>query len=243
MKLKVLGCGDAFASEGRFNTSFLIQSESMNILIDCGASTLIRMKQEGITALDIDVIIITHFHGDHYGGLPFQIISNKFEHNRTKHLSIFGPKGIKEKVYALQEAMYPGTSPLIDEMGVSVVEIKEDKWFNYSELSILLKPVKHSPPSNPHGVKVKLEDKIFAFSGDTEWTDALISLAKDTDLFICECNNLNEDSPGHLSYKTIISKADKLKTKRLMLTHMGSEVIAVPKMHFERLEDGMEVVF
>ncbi len=243
MKLKVLGCGDAFASEGRFNTSFLLQTSTANILIDCGASTLIRMKQEGLMALDIDVIFITHFHGDHYGGLPFQIISNQFEHARTKPLAIYGPVGLKEKLQNLQEAMYPGTGELLDEKYLSIYEIKSDEWMSRNGLSILYKTVKHAPPSNPHGLKLKIEDKIFGFSGDTEWTDALLALAKDTDLFICECNNLNEDSPGHLSYKTIIAQAEKFKTKRLLLSHMGSEVIHAPKLHFERLEDGMEISF
>ena len=243
MKLKVLGCGDAFGSEGRFNTSFLIIENDRNILVDCGASTLIRMKQEEYSALDIDVIIITHFHGDHYGGIPFQIISNKFEHSRTKSLTIFGPQGLKKKLIALQEAMYPGTEELLEEKHISIIEIEANKWIENSALSVMYIPVKHSPPSNPHGIKLKISGKIFAFSGDTEWTEALLTLAKDSDIFICECNNLKDDSPGHLSYRTIVTFAKKLETKRLLLSHMGTEVIHAPKLHFERLSDGMEINF
>ena len=49
LTLKVLGCGDAFGNEGRFNTSFLVSSEEESVLLDCGASTLIRLKQEKVS--------------------------------------------------------------------------------------------------------------------------------------------------------------------------------------------------
>lgn len=243
MILKVLGCGDAFASGGRFNTSFLLKSNDKTVLIDCGASTLIKMKQEGYSSLDIDEIIITHFHGDHYGGIPFQIISNRFEHARTKTLTIFGPEGIRQKLFSLQEAMYPGTGELLEENHIRIVEVVSDQWWTDQHLSILYVPVKHAPPSNPHGVKLKIDEKVFAFSGDTEWTDALLNLAEDSDLFICECNNMNDESPGHLSYKSLEERRHLFNTKRMMFSHMGTQMLEAPKLNIERLEDGMEVSF
>lgn len=243
MRLKVLGCGDAFASGGRFNTSFLLFDEGKNVMIDCGASTLIRLKQESINPTDIDTIIITHFHGDHFGGIPFLILSNKIEYDRKKPLIIWGPKGVKEKVVALQEAMYPGTSDLIDEMQVTFKEYIEDVWVEVGGISVFAKQVIHSPASNPHGVKVKLGNKIFAFSGDTEWTDHLIELAENSDLFICECNNFNEDSPGHLSYQKLIKKSFLFNAKRLMINHLGMNVLREDGLKIEKLDDGMEVEF
>ncbi|MFY0600621.1 MAG: MBL fold metallo-hydrolase [Cyclobacteriaceae bacterium] len=242
MILKVLGCGDAFASGGRFNTSFLLKG-SKNILVDCGASTLISMKKQGISPVDIDVIIVTHFHGDHYGGIPFQVISNKIEYNRSKPLIICGPKGVRERVYALQEAMYPGTMGLIEEIGISFQEYHADSWVDVGDLQIFAKEVIHSLPSSPHGIKVDIDGKMFAFSGDTEWTENLIALSDQSDLFICECNNLYEDSPGHLSYRTLLEKRSLFKTKRLMINHMGNDVLDVEEIEIERLKDGMEVSF
>ncbi|WP_421879406.1 MBL fold metallo-hydrolase [Marinoscillum sp.] len=243
MKLTVLGCGDAFASEGRYTTSFLVSDEQTNLLVDCGASTLIRLKQLNISPEAIDVIVITHFHGDHYGGIPFLIISNKVQHDRKRPMKIVGPKGVREKVYQLQEALYPGTSTMLDELPITIEEYGEDFVQIAESIEVRGLSVTHSPPSNPHGVQVKWNDKLFGFSGDTEWDDHLIDLATGTDLFIVECNNLWQDSPGHLSYRTIMDRRDDFLTGRLLLTHMGSEVINEPDLGIERLQDGMVLDF
>jgi ribonuclease BN (tRNA processing enzyme) len=71
MQLRFVGCGDALGSGGRFNTCFHVTGDSVNFLIDCGASSLPALKRLGIAREAIDLILITHFHGDHFGGLPF----------------------------------------------------------------------------------------------------------------------------------------------------------------------------
>ncbi|XOV94769.1 MAG: MBL fold metallo-hydrolase [Bacteroidota bacterium] len=240
LNIKVLGCGDAFASEGRFNTSFLIESEEQKLLLDCGASTLIRLKQERVDVLDISTVIITHFHGDHFGGLPFLVLARYFEAGSREPFTIFGPPGIKEKVFQLQEALYPGTTNLLDELKVEFIEFKENTWIGDQGLSVYAKKVVHSPPSNPHGVKINLNESVIGFSGDTEWTDQLIDLAEGTDLFICECNFYTKDGPGHLSYKTIQKHIRQLKAKKIYLSHMNTEVLNAHEFELVRLADGME---
>lgn len=239
MKLTVIGCGDAFASSGRFNTSFLLEQNGKKILVDCGASTLIRLKQLGISVLDIQTIIITHFHGDHFGGIPFFVLSSQIEHQRKGGFTIIGPTGIKEKVFQLQEGLYPGTSGLIDTLGVVFKEFQDSQKQLHEDLEIYARKVTHAPPSNPHGVKISWAGKTFAFSGDTEWNDSLIDLAQESDAFVIECNNYLNDSPGHLSYQNILDRIHDLKTKKLLLTHMGTEVIDAQTIEFTRLEDGM----
>lgn len=243
MKLTVLGCGDAFAAEGRYNTSFLLEHEHEKVLIDCGATTLVRLRQHDVNIGTVNTIIISHFHGDHYGGLPFLMLTNRFKYEREHPLTVIGPTGIKEKAYQLQEALYPGTSNVIDELGVRYLEYTEEEWLGHGDLEIYARKVTHAPPSNPHGVKLSWKDRVFAFSGDTEWNDSLVDLAEGTDLFVVECNNFETESPGHLSYQTLMEKKGQFKTKRLVLTHMGSEVIKQPNLEIERLADGIEVFF
>lgn len=239
-KLTVLGSGDAFASGGKFTTSFLIEANDKKILLDCGATAFVRYKQLGLHAADLDLIVLTHFHGDHYGGVPFFVISAKVEQAREKPLTFIGPKGVREKVRQLQEAMYPGTGVLLEELSFEFHEFSQN-WMDSLGFEVRALPVKHSPPSNPHGVRLRWNDKTLSFSVDTEWADTLPELARDSEIMICECNNLDVESPGHLSYQTLLEKRAILPTKRLLLTHMGSEMLAAEGLEFEKLEDGQQI--
>jgi ribonuclease BN (tRNA processing enzyme) len=92
MQLQFVGCGDALGSGGRSNTGFHVTGERVNFLIDCGASSLPALKRLAIARDNIDLILITHFHGDHFGGLPFLLLDAQFM-RRTRPLVIAGPDG------------------------------------------------------------------------------------------------------------------------------------------------------
>ena len=97
MQVQFVGCGDAFGSGGRQNTCFHVTGNSVNCLIDCGASALPALKRYGITRNDIDLILITHFHGDHFAGLPFLLLDAQFS-RRSRPLVIAGPEGIETRL-------------------------------------------------------------------------------------------------------------------------------------------------
>ena len=97
MQLRFVGCGDAFGSGGRLNTCFHVSGREANFLIDCGASALPALKRLEIACEDIDLILITHFHGDHFAGLPFVLLDAQFS-RRTRPLTIAGPQGIETRL-------------------------------------------------------------------------------------------------------------------------------------------------
>lgn len=239
-KLTVLGSGDAFGSGGKYNTSFLIEGSEKNILLDCGASTLIRMQQLKKDISQISTVFITHFHGDHFGGLPFLILYWKYQSSPKFPVSIIGPEGIKEKVIQLQDALYPKTSSLIDALNIRFIEFSED-WQSVSGLEYRAFPVKHSSPSNPHGLKLKWNNKTLSFSGDTEWTENLLKLSENSDLFICECNKYDKPISGHLNYLILSEKFNKYPSDKIYLTHMGNEMLDQGNIEFKRLEDSQEL--
>src|SRR5690554_207394 len=106
IELTVIGCGDAFAAGGRFHTSFYVKSSTCNFLIDLGASAFTSLKQNFIGNEDVDVILISHFHGDHYAGIPFFLLDADIS-QRTKFLTIISPPGGKQKVEELCRLLYP----------------------------------------------------------------------------------------------------------------------------------------
>lgn len=226
IEIKFLGTGDAFGSGGLDNACFLIKTKSFQLLMDCGASALISIKREKIIPERIDAIVISHFHGDHFGGVPVFILEQSFT-ERRKPLHIIGPAGIKKKTQSLMKLMFPSGSHFKTPFDVLFYEYKTGENFYIAEnIQLIAFKVKHTPQTLPHGLRLRIENKIVAYSGDTEWTETIIDIAKDADLFICEMFSFKKEIKGHLNYRKFIEKAWKLSFKKLILTHCGDEVLA-----------------
>ena len=103
--MQFVGCGDAFGSGGRNNTCLHVIGNHVNFLIDCGASSLPALRRAGIARETIDMILITHFHGDHFAGLPF--FSGRCAiSRRTRPLVIAGSPGIEVRLTQVMEALF-----------------------------------------------------------------------------------------------------------------------------------------
>ena len=105
MKLHILGCGDAFGSGGRNQSGYLVEAADRLFLLDCGPTTLLAMKRAGIDPRRLDAIILSHLHGDHFGGIPFFFDRISLSQTtRTSPLTIAGPPGTEERVRQLFDA-------------------------------------------------------------------------------------------------------------------------------------------
>src|SRR5918994_4170021 len=126
MQVRVLGCGDAFGSGGRFNTCFHVISGAHSFLVDCGASSLVAIRRAGLDLNGIRTVFLTHLHGDHFGGLPFLILDAQLVSGRTAPLTIAGPPGLRERLPALMEAMFPGSSTVERRFAIDLVEMEPE---------------------------------------------------------------------------------------------------------------------
>src|SRR5690349_7987837 len=109
MRLTVVGCGDAFGSGGRANTCFWIESGDITVALDFGATSLVALKRLSLPPSRIDLVVLSHLHGDHFGGLPFLLLDGHFEGRRDKPLTIIGPVGTAERLRAAAEIFFPGS--------------------------------------------------------------------------------------------------------------------------------------
>lgn len=223
IRLTVVGSGDAFNSGGRNQTCFHVKTHSLSFLIDCGVNTLQGLKSNNLSTSEIDLILISHLHGDHFGGLPFFLLEAAVA-NRKKPLSIAAPQGCREKLEKLSTLLYPGTK-ILSKLDIHYHFYSDDKPFMVKGLEVRAMPVIHKLETLPHGLRIAIGNKIISYSGDTEWTSTLISLAKGADLFICECNFYRKEIKGHLSYQTLSRHLDKLECKRVLLTHFGNDML------------------
>jgi ribonuclease BN (tRNA processing enzyme) len=87
--------------------------------------------------------------------------------------------------------------------------------------SVLTAEVVHQSGAPSTALRLSDGGKVFAYSGDTEWTNALLPIAANADLFICECYAFAGKMTGHLSWEILKPKIPALRAKRLMVTHMG----------------------
>src|SRR3979411_903979 len=126
MQLRFVGCGDALGSGGRFNTCFHVTGQHVNFLIDCGASSLPALKRLDIARDTIDLILITHFHGDHFAGLPFLLLDAQFT-RRSRPLVIAGPEGIEMRLAQAMEALFENSSKTKQSFELSVVARRPDQ--------------------------------------------------------------------------------------------------------------------
>src|SRR5215475_4037366 len=110
MKLHILGCGDAFGSGGRNQSGYLVEAENCLFLLDCGPTTLLAMKRAGFDPRRLDAIILSHLHGDHFGGIPFFFIEYLYQKPLLRPLVIAGPPGTEERLTELFLVMYGGGS-------------------------------------------------------------------------------------------------------------------------------------
>ena len=242
MQLRFVGCGDALGSGGRFNTCFHVIGSRANFLIDCGASSLPALKHFGIARDDIDLILITHFHGDHFGGLPFLLLDAQFT-RRTRPLVIAGPTGIESKLPQLMEALFEHSSTTKQRFELTVVALNPGEARSFGEIKVTPYPVVHGESGGPFlAYRIEAEGRVIAYSADTEWTETLIPAARDADLFIAEAHYYDRIVRNHLSLKTLEAHLPEINAKRLVLTHMSDDMLGrLDQLAYVAADDGMVV--
>jgi ribonuclease BN (tRNA processing enzyme) len=242
MQLQFVGCGDALGSGGRYNTCFHVTGESVNFLIDCGASSLPALKGLGIAREDIDLILITHFHGDHFGGLPFLLLDAQFT-RRSRPLVIAGPLGIETRLTQVMEALFENSSKTKQRFDLSVVELTPDATRAFGSVKVTPYPVVHGESGGPFlAYRVEAEGRVIAYSADTEWTETLIPAAREADLFIAEAYTYDRIVKNHLSLKTLEAHLPDINAKRLILTHMSDDMLGrLDALDYAQAYDGMVV--
>jgi ribonuclease BN (tRNA processing enzyme) len=241
--VQLLGTGDSFGSGARDQTCIYVDCPDFRFLIDIGASGLISMKRWGVSPAAVDAILLTHLHGDHFGGIPFFILDAQLVSKRTKPLVIAGPPGLERRIHAAMEIFFPGSSKIRQKFAVRFVEIGNETPTAIGPLSVDACHVLHASGDPSLAIRVACCGKTIAYSGDTEWTDALVQAAQGADLFICEAYFFEKKIKFHLDYATLMRHRPELGCRRLVVTHMGEDMLSrIQHLEAETAEDGKRIV-
>ena len=238
--VRFAGSGDAVASGGRFQACIVVSSTDRRVLLDCGASSLPALKRERIDPDSLDAIFVSHLHGDHFAGIPFLVLDGQLAH-RSRPLVVAGPREIERRVRAAMVTMYPGfaTEPL--RFPLEFVELQPDDEREVAGVRVRAWSVPHDPLSNPLALRIGVGGRTIAYSGDSAWTPALAEVSRDADLFICEAQTMTPKARIHVSYAEVLAHRSEFRARRLVLTHLGADVIAAERLEFERAHDGMSI--
>jgi ribonuclease BN (tRNA processing enzyme) len=225
MRLTIVGSGDAFGSGGRFNTCFQVETSTATVLIDCGASSLVALKARGIDPERLDGVVLSHLHGDHFGGLPFLLIEAQHLSRRRRPFVIAGPPGTRARLAAALEVLFPGSPATQWRFSWEVVEIEPGRPCDLLGHRVVTADLH---PSGAPSTAVRFSDgnATLAYSGDTEWTDALLPIADGAALLIVECSGYAGRIPYHMTWEILKSRLSDLGARRIMITHMNPAVLA-----------------
>jgi ribonuclease BN (tRNA processing enzyme) len=200
------------------------------------------LKKLGIARDGIDLILITHFHGDHFGGLPFFLLDAQFT-RRTRPLTIAGPQGIRRNLAVLMEALFEHSSKTQQRFALDVIELAPQLARDFGTIKVTPYPVVHGESGGPFlAYRIEAEGRTITYSADTEWTETLIPAARNADLFICEAYYYDRVVKNHLDLKTLEQHLPEIAPKKLVLTHMSDDMLGrLDKLPHTTARDGLAI--
>ena len=148
VRVQFLGAGDAFGAGGRCQTCILVEGGGRRYLIDCGTSSLIAMRRHGIDPNTIDAILLTHLHGDHFGGVPFFILDGVLSSRRERPLVVAGPPTSEDRIKDLAEALFPGMTDIDLRFDLDIVEMEPEQATEVAGVTVTTS-TPTPPPSKP----------------------------------------------------------------------------------------------
>jgi ribonuclease BN (tRNA processing enzyme) len=242
VRVRFVGSGDSFGSGGRFQTCIVVDGPTTRFAMDFGTSSLIALTQQGIEHNTIDAILLTHLHADHCGGVPFLLMDAMLAAKRTRPLTIAGPRDLRARMSQLGEALFPGMHVMTPKFPLEYVELEIGKPNRVLDLVVTPRAARHTAQTNPTALRVEVGDKVVAYTGDGEWTEELAKIGLDADLLIAECYAYAKPIKWHLNYPELAQHIEDFRAKRVILTHMGREMLAhVEDIPRECARDGMVV--
>lgn len=229
MRICFVGVGEAF-DEHSPNTSLLVSlpdpDGGSHVLLDCGftaPAAFYRHAPEDVrSGSALDAIWISHFHGDHFLGLPLLLLRFQ-EEGRTRPLTIVGQAGVGEKVWAALELAYPGFRPRIGysvhfQVAVPGTEIR------VAGAGWSFAPGDHSIVTPCLAVRLDCNGISMMYSGDGRPTPGTAELARGVDLLVHEAYGLEPDTPGHGGVPGCLDLARDVLARNLALVHVNRRV-------------------
>ncbi|MBI4452489.1 MBL fold metallo-hydrolase [Candidatus Woesearchaeota archaeon] len=238
MKLTILGSGTAVPLLERSNAAYLLEIGNFKFLLDSGAGTIRRLLELKLDLSGIDCIFYTHLHNDHINDLGAIIWSNNYGFKRKKPLNLYGPKGLRKYAKILINRLLKPTRLHFD---VNAIEL-ENSCIKIGSLKITTHKITHSTTTKSVAYRFEHKKRSFVYTGDTDFTDDVVEIAKNADVLMTECSNPDsKKAEGHLTPSLAGRLASEANAKQLVLTHFYPEVLKTDILKQCRKEFGGKI--
>ena len=231
MHVTFIGVGEAF-DETLPNCSALVTAPASqgtkSILLDCGFNApfsywrILKNNPALPDPMDLDAVWISHFHGDHFMGLP-ALMLRFHEEGRTAPLLVVGQEGVEEQVLAAMDMAYPGTR-LKFPYALRFQEMEAGAPLTLLGLTWQAAPSEH--PRRNFSLRLDGGARSLLYSGDGRPTPETQALARGVDLVIHESFAMELDTPGHGTVPGSMDFARAAGARRLALVHLRRDVRA-----------------
>ena len=210
-KITTIGWWGAYPSAGEATSGYLLQSDDLNILIDCGSGVLSHL-QNHINLQALDAVVLSHYHWDHIadiGCLQYAARILMELGDRKKPLQIYG-HAEDDNFWSLSYLQYSRGCAIDPQKPLKLGAFE----FTFS---------RNVHPDPCFSIRIEQANRCTVYIADTAWTDDLVRIAQNADLLLCESSLYDAYLgmiPGHLTAGEAGEIAARAGVKRLVLTHL-----------------------
>jgi ribonuclease BN (tRNA processing enzyme) len=220
LKLTVVGAGTILPAQRLSSSCHVLEIADRPIVFDMGPGALARLAFAGLDYRDVETIFISHLHPDHTLDLVtlLQALEATPGWNRTQTLTIVGCRGLKTFIIELL-AIFRDAVP--QSYALEVIELEVGR---HEIAGLTVETCLTGHTSNSLAFRLETQNGVFAYSGDAADMGAMINIARQADMFLCECSFEKEHSTiDHLNSDAVGRIAQAAGVRHLIVTHTYPE--------------------
>ncbi len=217
MRITICGSGTGLPDPERGSPCVFVRVADSKVVVDLGPGALRQLARIGVTCRDIDRILLTHWHVDHINDLAPLIFASRYgPQPRQKDLSVIAPRGFNVFWSRLVSLYGDQISPKFYSITLSEML---DSMMDFGRWRLLAKPVEHVLTTVCY--RMEADGKAFTYTGDTDYCENLVALARDADLLVVECA-FPEDArvTGHMTPSRVARLIREARPKQTLLVHV-----------------------
>ena len=220
MEITVVGSGTVVPRLERRQSCVVVEASGETFYFDLGSGAVRGMLRAGLDPFAVDRIFFTHFHPDHTVDVVPLLFSIKYgaEEERSRPLYLTGPQPFRAfwgSVTSVWGEFMLGDYP------THVCELPHEcpSPLDLPGCRLSWAPAEHRPESIAY--RLDGEEGSFVYTGDTEYSESVVDLARGAHTMLIECSFPDESPvPGHLTPSGVARIASEAGVRRVVLTHV-----------------------